>query len=382
MKIGLLRFIYSVSLGVIAFVMWSVSASAQYTVLTLDNTRIAPGQCANLTWVIPSPAKSWTTENFTINIPNFSSNTSYRQTTRVCPQATTTYKLYVTMLRGSNQQGAVTLVVSAPSAPSPNQPKPTTTVPPCVTPGNLGGQQQGTFCWDPTATPPAPQPPSPPTLTRAPTQTPTAVPPTSTRTLAATPAPTLTAIPTDTATAVPPTPTQPPPTISLYADPPTVVPPNCSTIRWDVENARAVFWGTEPVSFHSSSTVCPKTGTVYQLVVTPTSGPNLIKLVAVNVGEPVPAQPIQHDASPKQQQTSEQPVPQQPVEQPATQQPKQSAPYVKSDVYQPNPQDRSSTLPKPADSSGLVASEDYGLLGAALAAFGAFLFFIRRFFFK
>lgn len=303
----------------------AIPAGAQSANLSADSTSLTVGQCTTLHWYIPNGWAAWGTQNFTIQIQNAKMGTSYQGSLQVCPRSTTTYKLSVSLLKGGTQSAAVTINVSAPQptpppAPSPqfdfsadqtnlssgqctvlrwhiagwrrvrrfdgqlydssgftNQgisvepiqgtrpvcPQSTTSYTIDVTFLN-GSTQSKTVTVNVSAPPPPPPTSVPPTV--PPPPPPTRVPPT-----------------------VPP-PTQPPsPSINFYADPPTINLGDCSTLRWDVENVRAVYWGSEEVAAHDSRTVCPRNATVYVLRVITYSG-EVLRTVAVNVRELLPTQ--------------------------------------------------------------------------------------------
>lgn len=159
--------------------------------------------------------------------------------------------------------------------------------------------------------------------------------------------------PLPTSSAPPPPTSAPPPSINFYADPPTVILPNCSTLRWDVDNARAVYWGSEQVGFHDSRMVCPNSGTAYQLSVTPYSGGSVLKIVTVNVRE-----------APSPQPQMQQPAPQQPIQQPPVQQQQSQQPMYVPPNPQPIvpvvPQNPSSDSSKPDDNSTVLNNDNAG----------------------
>jgi hypothetical protein len=95
----------------------------------------------------------------------------------------------------------------------------------------------------------APPPTATPTATRAPSATPTAT---------RTPRPTATSIP---AVAV-----------SFAVQPGQITAGECSTLRWDVDNAQAVFLDGQGVTGHASQQVCPRQTQTYELRVVSASG--------------------------------------------------------------------------------------------------------------
>lgn len=153
---------------------------------------------------------------------------------------------------------------------------------------------------------------------------------------------------------IPPPTSVPSPSISFYADPPIINLGDCSTLRWDVENVRAVFWGSEEVAGHDSRVVCPRTATVYVLRVITYSG-EVLRTVAVNVRELPPTQvyvpptaplPTAYVPLPSPSWT---PLPQQ-VYVPPTSQP----------IVQVAPQNPSSVLSKQEDNSTVFNKENAG----------------------
>jgi len=126
------------------------------------------------------------------------------------------------------------------------------------------------------------QPPSAPTA--APSDTPTA---TDTPTSTHTPVPSNT--PTATNTPVPtdiraPTST---PHISFRADATELVVGSCTTLRWDVEDAQAVYLDGQPQQGHGSKQACPAQTQTYELRVVSAAG-EFRHQVTVNVVQPSP----------------------------------------------------------------------------------------------
>jgi len=123
----------------------------------------------------------------------------------------------------------------------------------------------GTPTPTPTATPP------PTTVTRTPTPTPTATPTTVTRT----PTPTISPSPTTVTRTPTPTPTNTPwpkPQVSFRADGTSLAAGECTTLRWDVEFATAVYLNGEGVAGHDARQVCPAETTTYLLQVQAPAG--------------------------------------------------------------------------------------------------------------
>lgn len=155
--------------------------------------------------------------------------------------------------------------------------------------------------------PPTETPTSTPTPTFAPglspvTPTPTFTPhpmtPTPTFTpgiLPVTPTPTFTLhpstpTPTSTSTPHPPTPTPTstplsPAQVSFTADSTSLVAGQCTTLRWDVENATAVALNGEGVVGHGSRQVCPAGTTTYALYVQAPAG-DVEQSITINVTAP------------------------------------------------------------------------------------------------
>ncbi|MBN1220733.1 MAG: PT domain-containing protein [Anaerolineae bacterium] len=83
----------------------------------------------------------------------------------------------------------------------------------------------------------------------------------------------------------------PPPTVSLQPEGQvTIEQGECLTIRWDVENATAVYINDQGVTGHGSQQVCPKSTTTYNLHVEAPGG-NVDKSLTINVEIPVDTTP-------------------------------------------------------------------------------------------
>jgi len=81
----------------------------------------------------------------------------------------------------------------------------------------------------------------------------------------------------------PVSPSMPPPVqIDFRADTTALVQGNCTTLRWDVDNIKAVYLDGQPTIGHSSQQVCPQSTTTYTLRVV-TDGGDLNRTVTVNV---------------------------------------------------------------------------------------------------
>ena len=119
--------------------------------------------------------------------------------------------------------------------------------------------------------------------------------PTATRTATVPPPPTATATPTSTRTALPrmtPTNTLNPATptatpclaavVSLEADHTSIVQGECTTLRWAVEHAQAVYLNGSGVVGHGTQQVCPGSTTTYHLHVEAPCG-NVDKSVTIQV---------------------------------------------------------------------------------------------------
>jgi hypothetical protein len=107
----------------------------------------------------------------------------------------------------------------------------------------------------PTAPTPVPSPTPTPTATRTPTRTPTA-----------TGTPTWTPTATHTPTPFPPV------DVSFRADHASITTGACTTLRWDVEHATAVYLDNVGVVGHGTQEVCPATTTTYVLRVEAPAG--------------------------------------------------------------------------------------------------------------
>lgn len=126
------------------------------------------------------------------------------------------------------------------------------------------------------ARPISPTLPATPTRTTVPTSTPTRV-ATSTPTLVTrTPVP---STPTRTPTLVPPA------TANLRADKTALVRGECTTLRWEVQNATAVYLDGQGVAGTGTRQVCPQQNTPYTLHVEAVRG-NLDRTVTINVSAP------------------------------------------------------------------------------------------------
>ena len=138
-------------------------------------------------------------------------------------------------------------------------------------------------------------PPISPTFTPTPTSTPETPPPitpTFTPTPTGTPEP-----PTPTFTPEPPTPT-PTPTVTPWpavqvdfrVDRTSLVQGECTTLRWDVEYATAVYMDGAGVVGHGTQEICPANTTTYNLSVEAPSG-NVDRNVTVEVSMPADTTP-------------------------------------------------------------------------------------------
>lgn len=144
----------------------------------------------------------------------------------------------------------------------------------------------------PTSTPTPTFPPGILPVTPTPTLTPGILPVTPTPTL--TPQP-LTPTPTSTSTPHPPTPTPTstplsPAQVRFTADSTSLKAGECTTLRWDVENATAVFLNGEGVEGHGSRQVCPAGTTTYALYVQAPAG-DVEQSITINVTAPPTATP-------------------------------------------------------------------------------------------
>ena len=108
--------------------------------------------------------------------------------------------------------------------------------------------------------------------------TPTPV-PTATPTTTLTPEISITPTLTDT-----PTPTQPPPvSVRFWAEPESIQAGNCSELRWQVENARKVFFGGKEQSKNGTYQVCLCSAETYTLTVIDLYGAESKNRVNINV---------------------------------------------------------------------------------------------------
>lgn len=102
-----------------------------------------------------------------------------------------------------------------------------------------------------------------------------------------TPAPTHTAVPTRTPTLTP----WPAASVDFRADKTTVNSGECTILRWDVENATAVYLDGQGVSGHGTSKVCPTKATAYNLHVVAPAG-NVDRSVTINVAKDTTPPPV------------------------------------------------------------------------------------------
>ena len=161
-------------------------------------------------------------------------------------------------------------------------------------PATISIRVAGEVARGPTATPTITEAP-PPEATATPTFTseaPPAITPTFTPTPTGTPEPpTPTFTPTPTGTPEPPTPTHtptatpwPPVQVDFCCDT-SLIQGECTTLRWDVEYATAVFLNGGGVPGHGTQQVCPASTTTYDLHVEAPSG-NVDRSVPINVSAP------------------------------------------------------------------------------------------------
>ncbi len=94
------------------------------------------------------------------------------------------------------------------------------------------------------------------------------------------------ALVTATPSPVPVTVTSAPSGPNLRADASNVDAGQCTTIRWEVDNIRAVYFEGQPTVGHGSKDVCPKQGTTYTLIVVTTDGTQTPYTVTVAVNSP------------------------------------------------------------------------------------------------
>jgi hypothetical protein len=150
---------------------------------------------------------------------------------------------------------------------------------------------------EPESDTPTPMPTDTPTPTGTPTSTGTPTPtgtPTATSTPTATPTTTPTSTPsstpTATATATPTRTPIPPVEVSFRADQQSITAGACTTLRWDVEHATAVYLDGVGVVGHGTREVCPGSTTTYVLHVEAPSG-NVSRSVTITVSAPADTTP-------------------------------------------------------------------------------------------
>jgi hypothetical protein len=84
-------------------------------------------------------------------------------------------------------------------------------------------------------------------------------------------------------TAATPTATTPAETIYFYADRYTIAPGECTTVRWDVEGIKEVYFQGNGVTGHDSRLVCPAATTTYTLRVVRLNGTEVFQQVTIVV---------------------------------------------------------------------------------------------------
>lgn len=153
-----------------------------------------------------------------------------------------------------------------------------------------------------------------------------APPPTSTP--SPTPAPTATHTPRPTATSVPAA------TVSFTAQPDQITAGECSTLRWDVDYAQAVFLDGAGVSGHDSRQVCPRQTQTFELRVVSASGETQRRVTVKVIQPPATVTPSTPIATPITQLTLPRP----------TQTPAQGAPPQATTRPAPTPSVVTATL--------------------------------------
>src|SRR5262249_37036642 len=98
------------------------------------------------------------------------------------------------------------------------------------------------------------------------------------------PTPTFTPTPTPTATPVPQQLDMIGP--NLRADAMIVKPLDCTTIRWDLENIKAVYFENQPTTGHNSQQVCPRLTTTYSLLVDKLDGSSQTFTITITTRAP------------------------------------------------------------------------------------------------
>lgn len=78
-----------------------------------------------------------------------------------------------------------------------------------------------------------------------------------------------------------------PPSVNFYVDQNNLTQGQCATLRWDVDNVRAVYVDGQGVAGHDSRYVCPQSSTTYNLRAVTNSG-DINRSVAINVQIPQP----------------------------------------------------------------------------------------------
>jgi hypothetical protein len=77
--------------------------------------------------------------------------------------------------------------------------------------------------------------------------------------------------------------------VNLWTDSPTVFPGQCTTVRWDVKNVRAVYFENQGVSGQGSQQVCPQNTQTYTLRVVRNDNGEETRQVTVNTNAGQPA---------------------------------------------------------------------------------------------
>ncbi len=78
-----------------------------------------------------------------------------------------------------------------------------------------------------------------------------------------------------------------PPQVNFSVDQSRIVRGQCATLRWDVDNVRAIYLDGQGVTGHESRRVCPSSTTTYTLRAVTSSG-DVVRSVTVNVSLPPP----------------------------------------------------------------------------------------------
>jgi hypothetical protein len=87
-----------------------------------------------------------------------------------------------------------------------------------------------------------------------------------------------------------------PPQVNFSVDQSRIVRGQCATLRWDVDNVRAIYLDGQGVTGHETRRVCPSSTTTYTLRAMTSSG-DVVRSVTVNVSLPPPVLDFRADST-------------------------------------------------------------------------------------